>query len=447
VSGYLKLAFACALSAGLCGGARASDLDLVRFATAKQSQVRDYSESLGNKVPSIVWSLFDAVRLDDWETATNLGARLNRASGRFSDAAPDETASPALRSALWAPIAEVIGTYDQFHDWDNKWLHRFGREIIDSIPRGSIYFGGTDPGRFIISALSESQRDGKPFFTLTQNQLADDTYLEYLRRMYGARLYIPTKEDMQRTFETYLTDAQARLHQGKLRPGEDVRVVDGRVQVSGQVAVMEINGLLARLIVEKNPDREFYVEESYPLEWMYPFLSPHGLIFELHSKPLLELQEETVRKDQTYWKHLAGELVGDWITDKSAAKDLCDFADKVYLDKDLAGFKGDTAFARNDAAQKCFSKLRSSIAGMYVWRADHARDANEKTQMQTAAEIAFRQAYAFCPTSPEAVFGYTRLLLELKRSDAAFLVGKTSLRLDPKSRSLQDLVRTLSKAD
>ena len=62
----------------LVGAACAVDPDLGRFATAKQRQVREYAEALTNKLPSIVWSFFDAVRVDDWETATNLAARLDQ---------------------------------------------------------------------------------------------------------------------------------------------------------------------------------------------------------------------------------------------------------------------------------------------------------------------------------------------------------------------------------
>jgi len=72
------------------------DPDLARFATAKQAQVREYAQRLTNKVPSIVWSLFDAVRVDDWETATNLAARIDQASGRFPDSGTNEAISPAL---------------------------------------------------------------------------------------------------------------------------------------------------------------------------------------------------------------------------------------------------------------------------------------------------------------------------------------------------------------
>jgi hypothetical protein len=427
--------------------ASAIDPDLGRFATAKEAQVREYSQGLTNKVPSVVWSLFDAVRVDDWETATNLAARIDKASHRYTNSATDSATSPALQTVIWAPISEMIGTYDQFHNWDSKWLHRFGREIIDSIPKGSIYFGGTDPGRFIISALSESHREGKPFFTVTQNQLADQTYLEYLRKIYGHKLYIPTVEDSQKAFQEYVTDAQQRLKDGKLKPGEDVRFVGERVQVSGQVAVMEINGLLAKIILNKNPARECFIEESFALDWMYPHLLPHGLIFELHAKPLTELRLETIQKDRAYWKAFTGELIGDWITEKTSVKEICDFADKTYLRKDLKGFKGDAGFAKNTEAQKCFSKLRSSIGGLYVWRAQNARDADEKRQAENAADLAFRQAYALCPYSPEALFRYTSLLLQVNRTDDAIMAAKTSLRFDPDSISFQELLRSLHRKE
>lgn len=430
----------------LSGSVRAADIDLARYATAKERQVREYAETLTNKVPAIVWSFFDAVRVDNWEAVTNLVARLNRASGRFDGSTADPTFAPALRTVIWPPITEMIGAYEQFHDWDNKWLHRFGQEIIRSVPAGSIYFGGTDPGRFLVSALSESLGPGERFYVLTQNQLADWTYLEYLTKLYGKKIYIPTQADMQTVFQDYVKDAQTRQKLGQLKPGEEVRVVEGRVQVSGQVAVMEINALLARLVFDKNPGHEFFVEESFPLDWMYPYLSPHGLIFQLHAQPLTELSGGEVAQDQAYWQKLTGELIGGWLTDKASFKEVCDFADKVYLEKNLTGFKGDPGFAKNPEAQKCFSKLRSAQAGLYVWRAAHARNTDEKSQMQRAADLAFRQAYALCPYSPEAIFRYTGFLVELKRPDDAFLLVKTSLRQDPDNAQLKQLIQQVRKA-
>jgi hypothetical protein len=431
---------------GLPLAATALDRDLARFVTTKETQARKFAESQTNKVPSITWSFFDAVRVDDWETATNLAARLHHASGRYLGFRPDSV-SASLQTPIWQTISETLGAYELFHDWDNKWLHRFGREIIESIPKGSIYFGGTDPGRFVISALSESHVEGRPFFTVTQNQLADSTYLDYLRQMYGGKIAIPTVEDSQSAFNEYVTNAQERLKAGRLKPGENVRMVDGRVQVSGQVAVMEINGLIARILVEKNPDRQFYVEESFPLDWMYPHLSPHGLILELHRKPLSGLREADVQKSHDYWKQLVGELIGDWITDKTSVREICSFCQKVYLQKDLSGFKGDAAFAGNKEAQKTFSKLRSSIGGLYAWRAGLARDHDEKDRMTGSAELAYKQALALCPYSPEAVFRYCNLLVSERRTGDAILIAETCIRLEPENELVRDLVKSLRKAE
>jgi hypothetical protein len=224
-------------------------------------------------------------------------------------------------------------------------------------------------------------------------------------------------------------------------------MVDNRVQVSGQIGVMEINGLLIKTILSKNLTRDFYLEESLALDWMYPQLSPHGLIFQLHAKPIAELDTKTVQQDLAYWKKLTGELVGDWITDKTSVKEVCDFADRIYRAKDLTGFQGDAGFAKNEAAQKGFSKLRSSIAGLYVWRAEHARDSEERSQAQKCAELALRQAFALCPYLPESVYRYTKFLGDLNRPDDAFLAAKTALRIDPEEDYLHHLVQTLSKAD
>jgi hypothetical protein len=429
----------------VAGNARALDIDLARFVTAKRAQAKDLAGTQTNKVPAIVWSFFDAVRVDDWETSTNLAARIE-SIGRIQ-ATNSESMSPGLATAIWPTISETIGAYEQFHEWDNKLLHRFGSNVVSSIPKGSIYFGGTDPGRFLISALSESHQEGIPFFTITQNQLVDGRYLEYLRTMYGKKIYIPSAKDSEIDFQEYLNDAERRLKSGKLKPGEDVSMREGRMHVSGQVAVMEINGLLVKTLLEKNPEREFYVEESFPLDWMYPYLSPHGLIMSLQHKPLTELDEKSVQKDQVYWQQFTGELIGDWINEKTSVKEICDFVNRVYKHEKLDGFKGDTAFIKNDESQKCFSKLRSSIAGLYFWRMQHAKTESEKARMRTAADLAFRQAFALCPYSPEAVYRYSQFLMDLKRPADAIQIAEASSRIDPDNADIRNLVKSLHKVE
>ncbi|MCX6895996.1 MAG: DUF2723 domain-containing protein, partial [Verrucomicrobia bacterium] len=87
-------------------------------------------------------------------------------------------------------------------------------------------------------------------------------------------IYIANPTDSQNCFNEYMADVQKRMQANQLRPGENVQVVDNRIQVNGQVAVMSINGLLTKVMFDKNPDHEFFIEESFPLDWMYPNLTP-----------------------------------------------------------------------------------------------------------------------------------------------------------------------------
>jgi tetratricopeptide (TPR) repeat protein len=61
------------------------------------------------------------------------------------------------------------------------------------------------------------------------------------------------------------------------------------MQVRGTGSVMAINALLTKVIFETNPDHSFYVEESFPLQWMYPYITPHGIIMKLEAEREFEI--------------------------------------------------------------------------------------------------------------------------------------------------------------
>jgi hypothetical protein len=71
----------------------------------------------------------------------------------------------------------------------------------------------------------------------------------------------PTPEDSRTASTNTIYDAQRRLQHDadfpneprQIKPGEDVHLDGPGVQVSGQVAVMSINGLLTKVIFDKNP--------------------------------------------------------------------------------------------------------------------------------------------------------------------------------------------------
>ena len=411
---------------------------LKQFVAAQEAQSRVLAKKDGMKLPPDFDSFYKAAERGDWQTATNLFGRMSK---RVQD---DST----VHGSWWSATMDAYGVFEMFLSGD-KYATAFGDEIIKSIPEGSIYFGGTDPGRFIVTAMSESHADGIPFFTFTQNALADGTYLDYLRSMYGGKLYIPTGKDSQKCFQDYTEDVARRQQNNQLKPGEDVQVdkVSGRVQVSGQVAVMAINGLLVKTIFDKNPGHEFYIEESFPLDWMYPYLEPHGLIMKINRQPLPALSGEIVQSDSDYWIKYLTPMIGGWLKPETTIAEVAAFAEKIHVKRELSGFAGDPQFVQSEYWCENFSKLRSSIGGLYEWRAQHATDAADKKRMNDAADFAFRQAWALCPYSLETVFRYVDLLMNEGRTADAILIAKTAEKM-PETQGggqLRALIQQLKK--
>jgi len=124
------------------------------------------------------------------------------------------------------------------------------------------------------------------------------------------------------------------------------------------------------------------------------------------------------------------------------------------MHRDFSDFKGSPEFVRDDDAQKAFSKLRSSIAGLYSWRLGVLQgvptppeylphtDA-ERQALVNEADFAFKQAFAFCPYSPEVVFRYINFLAMLNRLDDAILVAQTCSDFDPFNTQVANLVKQL----
>src|ERR1039458_1305555 len=416
--------------------------------------------------------------------------------------------------------------------------------IYPEMDRNTIVFGGTDPGRFcptysifcdsFIPHSCQPEQDQKfdrrDCYLITQNALADGTYLDYLRAQYNrskqidppffselskyvfglflgqasadsgltsfvnstlynvldrpftawgahvekyrrergvyppAEIYIPSPDDSQKCFQDYTEDVGRRSQLNQLKPGEDVKIDNGRVQVSGQVAVMNINGLLCKVIFDNNPTNSFYVEESFPLDWMYPYETPHGIIMKINRNPLPELSDDVFKLDHEFWTKFSTRLCGNWLTYDTCVKQIADFVDRTYIHNNYKGYIGDRAFVRDDDAQKAFSKLRSSQAGMYYWRmsAQCPPEYRQKTPASQAAliretEFSFQQAFTLCPYSPEAFYRYVNFLLQMagteeasghpdqaaRRFDDAILVGETCQRLDPFNGQITELINNV----
>jgi len=346
-----------------------------------------------------------------------------------------------------------------------KKQEQLAAEMSDLSKNGPFY----EPERFKAVQLSEYLTDyikenPQSWTRIRLNRLLlEAAYPKEIARSLGGvypdrEIYTGTPEDSRRCFEEYMADAQKRMQVNQLKMGEDVKIVrdaDGkdRVQVSGQVAVMNINGLLTKVIFDHNPKNEFYVEESFPLDWMYPYLTPFGVIMKINRQPLPSLAEEHFSRDHQFWKQFSKRLTGDIIDYDTPVKKIVDWIEKTYLRHDFNEFTGDRRFLHDDDAQKSFSKLRSSIGGIYAWRLEQdtricppeyrPKSDAETQRIYREADFAFRQAFAFCPYSPEAVFRYAKLLLQYRRFEDALLVAQTCLKLDPYNGQVRGLVENV----
>ena len=72
-----------------------------------------------------------------------------------------------------------------------------------------------------------------------------------------------------------------------------------------------------------------------------------------------------------------------------------------------------------------------SVAPEY--RAYRPKSPAEIEQLQREADFAFKQSFAFCPYSPEAVIRYVNFLIQFHRFDDAMIVAQDL----PSARSLQ----------
>ncbi len=310
-----------------------------------------------------------------------------------------------------------------------EWATYPNPEYPPAMGTNAIFFGGTDPGRFVPTYMIYCPRVRDDVYLITQNALADNTFMAVTRDLYGDQIWIPSQLDSNKAFQEYVQGIQS----GKIKAGADVKTEGGKVQVQGVAGVMKINGILCKQIFDHNQfitetktdetrqagfavvprdpldsdgklrQRDFYVEESYVIPWMYPYLTPHGLIMKINNQPT-QITKEMIKNDHEFW---------DWYVDRLVS---------------------DSKFTRDIVARKTFSKLRSAIAGLYDARGERAE-----------AEHAFKQAVALYPLSPEATFRLANLYMRTRRFDDARAVIAAFVEKDVNNESAGGFLKQIDQ--
>ena len=189
--------------------------------------------------------------------------------------------------------------------------------------------------------------------------------------------------------------------------GAEFRVVGAQVEVSGKLAVMAINEILFRTLMDKNPDASFAIEQSFPFTSTYAQATPLGPIMELR----VHDQQQALTTDRAaqavdYWNSTAQQLLID---------------PQTPADSD---------------PRKAYSKLVADQAALLLNRG-----------YATEAEQEFQIANQLCPSSPEAVFNYVNFLVSQKRFSDAVAVVNGAMAAAPDNRQFSELLDNLGNAE
>jgi hypothetical protein len=258
---------------------------VTQFGRNRREIVHAIARRLNQEVPPEVEKFFDAVEAGNWDEIDARWEEARKHFGQFNSSKENGTDLDPYRSAM----LDAYGAAEQAHLWPAQELLDYGKTTLDSLRPGMVYVGGTDCGRWIPELLNEP--GDAEHIMVTQNGMADSRYQEWISTLYGDRMKTLTPEESQRAFADYTADAARRLQHDQqfpdepkqVRPGESIKFIDGKVQVSGQVAVMAINERLLQMLMLKNPDLTFATQESFPMQNTYGDASPLGPIMELNA--------------------------------------------------------------------------------------------------------------------------------------------------------------------
>jgi len=357
-------------------------LKVMQFCRNRRELVRAVGRRLQKEVPPEIEKFFDAVESGKWEEIKAQWDALAKESGQYGSS----TNHREELDPFWPAVLDAYGVAEQAHLWPAQKLLDYGNVILDSLRPGMVYVGGTDNGRWIPELLNETG-EGEQHIIVTQNALADGRYADFVNTLYGDRMTTLTTEDSQRVFQEYIADAQKRLEHDQqfpvepkqVREGEDLRVVDGKVQVSGQVAVMAINEKLLQTLMEKNPGLSFAIQESFPFKGTY-----------LDALPLGPLMELGARNEQnSFTAERAGQSVDYW---RNTAQQILSDPEAVSSEDALKSYSHDAVAAANLLAAHNFS---------------------------AEAEEAYRLSAQLWPANPESVGGLAGLLAASGRTTEA----------------------------
>lgn len=362
-----------------------------KFGQSRRQLAEKLAQRHGLTVPAEVQAFFTAVESGDW---TRIKTAFNAINGGDSSAGHASQRSPEV-SQLWPAIIDAFGAAEQAHLMPAQTLLDYGHSILDSLRPGMVYVGGTDSSRWVPALLNDTE-EGDKHIVITQNGLADSRYLEYVTVQFSDRMQTLSDDESHALFALYSEDARRRLEHDQnfpdepkqLRRNENVKMVDGKLDVSGRDAVFDMNERLLNKLLEKNPDLSFAIGESVPLPGTYADAVPLGPLMELRANASENFTAERAAESVDRWRETAQYVLANPETVKSEE------AMKSYSHDAVASARLLAAHGFNTEAEEAFrlsQQLFPSNPEAAVSLAQHYERTGRASEAQRLLEEFVRQ--------------------------------------------------------
>jgi tetratricopeptide (TPR) repeat protein len=288
-------------------------------------------------------------------------------------------------AVLWLllPAANLARNHEQAGMRRHDFARLYGETLLTRLEHGALLLTGTDSGYAVPMYLKWVRGQRPDVSILSINRLADQRYRAEAERN-APDLVLPDARDYE---EAFATQAGA--------------MGTGTGGIYGSQILTRVNGYLAWRLRQINPVPIYY-DEGLPIEWVYDFAVPAGLVMELKSEPVEAIPADVLASDKDFWGTLEIKLL------------------------DNAAFLSDI-----DARQK-FSKCRSNTGALYFHR-----------KMYAEAEDALEQAIRLSDRNMEAYAYLALMRKEQGRQEEAVRAFDDYMRRDPWNTSAVGFARSL----
>jgi hypothetical protein len=258
------------------------------FARGRREIAQAMATHFGVQVPPDVERFFDAAEGGAWDDIKRL----------FNDLSAAKEAGGGARDldVLWPAVKDAYSVAVLAKSWPAHEVLDYGRSILSSLQPGMVYVAGSDASRYAPMLIGETS-GGEPPVILPQNGLAEGNQIDYLGFLHGDRFSHLSREDAKGAFDRFAQEAQEQ---------------SGGNPAGTPPPIRNLDEILLRVLMEKNPGTSFAVEAATPMPGLFAEAAPQGPILEVRAGGVSEAETAArARQSVNYWRQTAERLQAD----------------------------------------------------------------------------------------------------------------------------------------